>query len=364
MIAAVTTTADQEKAADAPASSYVPVLDGFRAIAISLVLAAHFTHLYFIPGGFGVTLFFFISGLLITRLLLAEIRLSGRADLPRFYARRVMRLAPALVTLAIVLSGVALIQGRRFPASDVLAVVFYFANYYRVFVGFTLGFGLLWSLAVEEHYYIVFPYVLNRLMKAGRPLLVLSGLMAVALIWRTILMVFIHPPLNYTYMATDTRFDSILYGAILSVILYKYPHAISSRLLTGILAFTVGLLALLATFLMKADLERETIRYSIQGLALLPIVSSVVFGDRHIIFRWARAVLSTRPMTLIGKLSYSLYLWHYPCIFAVRDALPHLSPNVALALALVVSIAVSAASYFGVERSFLNLRRRFGSHAR
>jgi peptidoglycan/LPS O-acetylase OafA/YrhL len=351
--------------ADVPQpAAYLPVLDGFRAIAIADVLAGHFTHFRFIPGGFGVTLFFFISGLLITRLLLAELDGSERIDLRRFYARRIVRLAPALLTMIAIVTATAVIRGKPAPPGDVIAAVFYFANYYRVFVGFTLTFGLLWSLAVEEHYYLIFPTLLGRINRSRSPLGVLIALVGAALVWRLVLVLLIHPPVDYTYMATDTRFDSILYGAILALMISRNPAVLKSRWLVSVPAFLAGVAALLATFMFKGVFLRETIRYSIQGVALLPIVAALTFGGGQALFRSIGRVLAWPPLVLLGKLSYSLYLWHYPCIFAVAALAPRLSAGVSHAIAFGVSFAVSALSYYGVERSFLTLRRRFGSHAR
>jgi peptidoglycan/LPS O-acetylase OafA/YrhL len=346
-----------------PTTGYVPALDGFRAIAILFVLAAHFTHWSFIPGGFGVTLFFFISGFLITRLLIAELGTAGRIDLPRFYARRFLRLAPALLVMVALVSITAVATGRKAPPMDIVAAVFYFANYYRIFVGFTLTFGLLWSLAVEEHYYLVFPAILGPIFRSSRPLVILTGLVAAALVWRISLMAVIHPPADYTYMATDARFDSILYGAILAVWMSKTPDLLSKPVLTSLPAFGVGVIVILATFVLKSAFLRETIRYSAQGLALMPIVAAITFSDKARIYGFARSILSSAPATFIGKLSYSLYLWHYVFIDGVTSALPRLKPIVALPIAFVLAIVASLISYYGVERSFVKLRRRFGSHA-
>ncbi len=342
---------------------YIPALDGFRALAITVVLAAHFTHSPFVPGGFGVTLFFFISGLLITRLLISEHEATGKVSLPRFYARRFLRLAPALLLMIAVVTGVTFAVGQKTPIADVLAAVFYVANYYWIFVGFTLTFGVLWSLAVEEHYYLLYPALLGPLIRTSRPLLILALLCALALVWRTILMVFIHPPADYTYMATDARFDSILYGALLGVWLHKRPDAAERPLLASLPSVGLALVVLVLTFAMKGALIRETIRYSLQGLALLPIVAAITFSKRNVLFGWARAVLSTKPLTFYGKLSYSIYLWHFPCIFAVTRSLPNLSLSITMPLALLVTFAAALFSYLAVERTFLRLRRRFGSHA-
>jgi peptidoglycan/LPS O-acetylase OafA/YrhL len=346
------------------AGNYLPALDGFRAVAIAFVMAGHLTRFSFIPGGFGVTLFFFISGLLITRLLLDELDRSGRINLLQFYTRRFLRLAPALLTMVTLVTGSFLLAGAKTPPTDVLAVIFYLANYYRIFIGFTLPFLLMWSLAVEEHYYLIYPSVLRALMRSGRPLLILGALTIAALIWRTVLIKVIHVSDNYTNMATDTRFDSILYGAIMAIWMKRAPESPLLRWLTSAPAVAIGFALLLISFLLKGVLLRETIRYSLQGLALMPVVVAFTFSDGSPLYRAGRALLGSPPMVLVGKLSYSLYLWHYLMIDLVRWRWPHMKFATAIALELTLAVGASCLSYFLIERAFLGLRRHFGSHAR
>src|SRR5262245_57565060 len=147
----------------------VPSLDGIRAISVLLVVLAH-SGFDAVPGGLGVTIFFFLSGYLITTLMLAEYERSGRISIPMFYARRMLRLMPPLlITLALAygLTYFGALPGG-ITAAGLAAQLLYFANYYSLFVdpGGTIpnGTGILWSLAVEEHFYIVYPLLMAWLL--------------------------------------------------------------------------------------------------------------------------------------------------------------------------------------------------------
>jgi peptidoglycan/LPS O-acetylase OafA/YrhL len=144
---------------------YIPGLDGIRACAVMMVLIAHIGFEHIIPGGFGVTVFFFISGFLITRLLLAELGETGRIDLPRFYIRRFLRLLPALYVM-LILTGVLLIAMGDVPKLwETVAAFTWTMNYHYAVLAFTNELRVapwehLWSLAVEEHFYLIYPLVL------------------------------------------------------------------------------------------------------------------------------------------------------------------------------------------------------------
>ncbi len=344
---------------------YVPAIDGFRAVAILLVLTGHFGLGFLVPGGFGVTIFFLISGLLITRLLLIEHDRSGRIQLLNFYARRFARLAPALLAFIVIVTAIYAATHAVVPWGEVVASLFYVENYYRIAYGSTVTpLGILWSLAVEEHYYFIFPAAFALLLMTRQVLPVLVAALVAGLVWRTVLLLGLHVSDTYTYMATDARFDSILYGALLAVLLHRGADAAPARFLTSPLAFAAGVVVIVGTLVIRNPVLRETIRYSLQGLALMPIVAAVVFGDRSTVLNGARALLATRPLVFIGKLSYSLYLWHYACIDGVKYLMPDGSGATRLVVSASLAIITSLASYFLVERSFMALRHRLGSHAR
>ena len=133
---------------------YVPAIDGMRALAITTVVASHFGAEQIVPGGFGVTVFFFISGYLITSLMIQEHSRRGRIAIVLFYIRRFLRLAPALLVSIAAVSVTFFLAFGFSSISQIFAAVFYYMNYYVIFGGSTpLPLGPLWSLAVEEHYY-------------------------------------------------------------------------------------------------------------------------------------------------------------------------------------------------------------------
>ena len=141
----------------------VPSLDGLRALSILIVMASHFVNPHLIPGGFGVLVFFVISGFLITRQLFAELKQANCVSIKNFYLRRVFRLYPVIVVYTLVSVSVYAAGGHKITWSEPLSALFYFANYlyaYYTIPGHTGGsmpFGIFWSLSVEEHFYLFFP---------------------------------------------------------------------------------------------------------------------------------------------------------------------------------------------------------------
>jgi len=273
-------------------SGRIAALDGLRAVAILLVVGSHFVTER-IPGGFGVTLFFFISGFIITRVLLQDSRLWP------FYVRRFFRLAPALfVLVAVVFSFQPLVR------EDVRAVLLYYANYHRFR---TPGLDITWSLAVEEHFYLLFP-ALVCILPRRRLLHALLLFVVAALAWRLVL-VLGFDEIERIHRSTDTRLDSIAYGCLLSVLAAR-PDC--RRIVDGLAtrgALSAGFALLLACFVIRNDAFRETLRYSLQGIAFMPIFAAL-FLRSQAAPSWLRRPLESPAMTFIGRISYSLYLYH------------------------------------------------------
>ena len=321
---------------------YIPAIDGLRAIAILIVLASHFVSEK-IPGGFGVTLFFFISGYLITRLLLAEHAASGSIAVLSFYVRRFRRLAPALIAMVLIVTACYWLLGWKTSGAEVSAALLYYMNYYSIVGGDTpLPFGPLWSLAIEEHYYLLYPVLLLFGLQSKRALLIALIASCIAVLcWRVALTISGASDWRI-YVGTDTRIDSIIFGAILAVAIDRYG-APPVKFLWAVLAGSIALI--LASFLIRSPIFRDTLRYTIQGLALAPILYIAMIEPRA---AEARRLLLERPiMVWTGKISYSLYLWHFPILVMLKQS--SLGPQVAVAVALPLSFLTAAASYYLVE---------------
>jgi peptidoglycan/LPS O-acetylase OafA/YrhL len=340
----------------------LPALDGLRAVAILLVVASHvLTHK--IPGGLGVTLFFFISGFIITRMLLNED--FDRSHMLPFYVRRIFRLAPALLVFVAVSCAAMALAGMPQPAADVFAALFYYANYHAFWVDAQAQvlspLGITWSLAVEEHFYVLFPLLLLAVRgRADRLQIALCVVMAAALLWRIAL--FGNVPNERIYQGTDTRFDSIAWGCWLSTLMHRERRAgAPSRLLDTLSsrgALALGFALLLATLLVRDPRFRETIRYSLQGLAFVPLFCALFRSGST--GRGApallRAVLESRPMVFIGAVSYSLYFYHFLGL-SIASALFAPDTLARPVVALVLGAAGTLLSYHLIETP----TRRFGA---
>ncbi len=348
-----------------PSYDYIQSLDGLRACAIAFVLLGHFGLARFVPGGFGVTLFFFISGFLITRLLIAEHKASGTISLYHFYLRRALRLYPALLFMVALSCLFYIWIQHPIKLMEIASALFYFANYYSLIIGYKLvegsphAFNVLWSLAVEEHYYLIFPLMFLTLYK--KPALfikVIISLMLFILVWR-IALVFIWDVIdNRTYFATDTRADSILYGCLLSLILASQNGAKWIEFCARPSVFITGIMLLLFCFLFRHPLFRETFRYSLQGIGLLIVIPAILFHSRYTLFK---KILQTPVLVLLGKLSYSLYLQHWLVIIMTSYFVKEMSFTWYL-IALPLTLALAYFSYYHIEKPVLYLRVQYGSH--
>jgi peptidoglycan/LPS O-acetylase OafA/YrhL len=340
---------------------HIPSLDGIRALAFSLVFVAHAGLDRIVPGGFGVTVFFFLSGYLITTLLRVEYDKHATISLRQFYLRRAFRILPPfylVLGLAVVAAAIGLIAGG-FRTIAVTAQMLHFANYWSVAHGgdgMPAGTGVYWSLAVEEHFYLVFPclYLVLRHLERRRQAVVLWSLCAAVLAWRCGL-VAMGAATDRTYLASDTRIDSILFGCALAVWgnpMLDGPSHISDAwwkraLLPGALAL------LLVSFVFRDPRFRETFRYSIQGIALYPVFIVAMRFPTWGLFR----LLNNRVAAFIGVLSYSLYLVHHVILLGFRSVLVD-RPIACAAAALGASIAVAWAIHLLVEKPSARLRKR------
>ena len=271
-------------AAGPPAASghYVAGLDGLRALSISLVILGHLGFGALAPGGLGVTIFFFVSGYLITGLLMAEHARNGRVDLPRFYARRFLRLTPELLAF-LLLAGLvfAPVFGQTFPGVQLAAALTYWTNYFILWgaggeCAHCVTTGHLWSLAVEEHFYLLAPAAMLACAFAPRRLVgLLLAVIAAAALWRWAAFVQFGRSEIYTYKATECRIDSIAWGCLAAVLERSWPRGLELLRRHARSAFALGCALLVASLAWRDETFRATWRYTVQTGALLLIVPAL-----------------------------------------------------------------------------------------
>ncbi len=349
----------------------IPSLDGIRAVAVLIVFLSHIGVKY-VPGGFGVTVFFFLSGYLITTLLRREHDRSNRIDLKKFYMRRVLRILPPfylVLFLAIVASWLVGVYSD-FSSLQLEALVsqfFHFSNYHNVEYGnqyMALGTEVYWSLAVEEHFYLLFPlfYILLRRFKLGasQQAFIFLSICLLVLLWRCLLVFGMGAVYERIFFATDTRIDSILFGCAMAVAgnpAMEQDRQISERNLKWFF-LPLGLALLLVTLFVRVDQLRDTLRYSVQGIALYPIFMVAIRFPEWGLFK----VLNWNWVRFVGVLSYSLYLVHFVVIKVFNKTMPELGFYATALLSLVISVAISYGIYRFAEVPAAKLKQRFSSH--
>ena len=361
------------------ALSYTPALDGIRAFAVGGVLLYH-AGVDWMSGGFlGVDAFFVLSGFLITSLLLGEWAKTGGIALRSFWARRARRLLPALF---LVLGGVAVyarVYARPSELSslrlDAFASLGYVANWRFVFSGqgyfdqFAAPSPLrhMWSLAIEEQFYLVWPVLLlgllhlfrDRARQLALAVVTLAGLSLVVMLW---LYEPGHDP-SRVYYGTDTRAQSLLIGAFVAVAAGGIP-VLGRRVRYWVHGAALVAVCVLGWMWCTAN-EGSTWLYqgglTVAAVAIAIVIVSVTQRRSGPL----GAVLSLSPLVWVGTISYGLYLWHWPIYLAMTPARTGLD-GAGLVLARIgVSVVFATASYYLVERPVrFGILRRVGGRAR
>jgi peptidoglycan/LPS O-acetylase OafA/YrhL len=361
--------ATKEPAAQKSAGGFhIPSLDGLRGAAFLLVFFGHALpamYLRFVPPAFGVTVFFVLSGYLITTLLRREFDKTQNISFRDFYLRRALRILPPFYIVLVVssiLTEIHAVDGQvTLPA--IFAYVFHGANYWHIYRGLDEipgGTSVYWSLSVEEHFYMLFPLLYwgmrRRNLTARQQLGVILGLCAMVLAWRLVLVTALHADHDRLYRATDTRVDAILAGCALAV--YANPMIdrlrYSDRTWRWVL-LPVGLAAIVMTSFIRHPVFQEAIKGSIQAAALIPLFVVAIRSPK-----WGpMRILNTRLMSFIGLLSYGLYLIHRT-ILSIVETWVSSSLFIVVPLSLGASIAFCYALHVFVEKPCADMRKRLG----
>jgi peptidoglycan/LPS O-acetylase OafA/YrhL len=364
----------------------LPGLDGLRAIAVIGVLLYH-AGVGWLPGGFlGVDLFFVISGFLITSLLLSEARLAGRLSLRQFYLRRARRLLPALVVmLAVVAAFMAIfaVGDLGQARGDIAAALGYVSNWwyvlhhrsYFVAAGRPSPFQHLWSLAVEEQFYLIWPAVLVVLVATRARLRWITGVALVAALgsafWMRVLAVRGNVPFDTDssrlYFGTDTHASALLLGAAAAAVMAGLAARLDRGIALGVRAAldAVGVAALVAVCwsMHAVDYYRQGLYRG--GFLAFAAVGVVVVVTASAPGGWLGRALDVPPMRWIGERSYGLYLWHWPVFVYTRPGLDWaLHGPAALAARLAIVAVLTELSYRFVEvplrrQGVVSLARKF-----
>jgi len=377
--------------------SYHPELDGIRAFAVFGVMAYH-GGISWLQGGYlGVNAFFVLSGFLITSLLIAEMGETRRLSLGAFWGRRARRLLPALLAmLGFVAAYSAFLVGHRPPRGlrlDALSTLFYVANWHFIMSG-TGYFShaatpspvlQTWSLAIEEQFYLVWPLVVIGVLAASRRFwrrrdpsglsswldtpLVLAGLGVVALLGAmasaTEMALLFHPGAATTrvYFGTDTRAQGLLLGAALAIGLAMWWRSEALRSGSGEIAkragsvgarralnlgslVAVGILAWAWSRLLGTSPFAYRGGFFLCAICVLTIISAVVLDPACLVGR----VLGLRPIRYLGRISYGIYIWHWPLFLTLSAARTGLVGCPLFAIRVAATLIVSAASYHLLEQ--------------
>lgn len=344
-------------------SAYVPSVDGLRGISILMVFIAHMGFERIVPGGLGVTIFFFISGYLITTLLIDEYNTYHNIDFKLFFTRRLLRLYPPLLFMLVLYGIYLIVSHANFYIAELWASLFYYENYY--FFNHPLHTShickILWSLAVEEHFYLLFPPLFLILAKTPRFFVsALVFLLFIPLAFRIIgTMMYGNSgdiTERYTYCLTHTRFDSIIYGCLASLLLHLNTSETFAKLLNNKKIFALAFAAIIGCLFYRNEFFRNTLRYSIQGLSLLIIIPAIIKIKAYEPFK---KFLSSAVLVWIGRLSYAIYLTHVIAISALSFLREGGHPILFYIAVTMLTALLSVSCHFFIEKPFARLRKRF-----
>ena len=337
---------------------YRPALTGIRALAVYIVVLFHSDIPMFSSGYIGVDLFFVLSGFLVCNVLADEYEKNGKLTLPKFYARRMRRLLPAIGAMVLSVSlFYVLLQNtaeRTTFIPSARSAFLYFANWNFIIEAAdyfspeakTNPFGHLWSLSIEEQFYLFFPIFFALTYKIaqrfGKRLLIAVPLCL--LIASLFLQVLLSSNTARSYYGTDTKIYQLLAGATLAIWLRdrKSSFKISSRLINGVgILALLGFVFLATRFSAKITTSQIGIIATVAGVLLIFSIENQRNGTLSRLF-------SFRPFVYLGSISYATYLWHWPIIIVLRQ-LFDIGPIVLTVCTIGLSTIFASASYHMLE---------------
>lgn len=345
---------------------YMPGLDGVRAVAVIAIIIYHLNPQWLSGGFLGVDTFFVISGYLITSLLLTEYHNTGKIELMSFWLRRVKRLIPAVLFLVmgvIVLSLIFMPTEIQKVRADSIAAIFYVSNWWYIMqnVDYFEQFAVqplkhLWSLAIEEQFYLVFPIVLLSLLSFIRRLKSIRIIFLILLVITMIAMMVLYVPnenVARVYFGTDTRIQTLLMGVLLALVWppFQLKAKVNRQMRTMIdTAGVVGLAILFICF--KFVSETNSILYY-GGFFLISTVTLLVIASSVHPSGYFAKFLGNKVFTFIGSRSYSLYLWHYPIIVLIHHQFVQGQiPPLVYVVEILLMVLMAEFSYKFIEQPF------------
>lgn len=345
----------------------LPALDGFRGIFVSLVLLYHFGVEALVGGWVGINHFFVFSGYLITRILISERARYGAIDVVAFYRRRAERLLPALLVLcAAVLAHAVLLATpgeRHRTAGDVLASLFFVQNwrliergdsYFDMF-GDPSPLRHLWTLGVEEQFYLFIPLLIIVVFGLVRSrwgrFAVVMGLLALSIAWTTYLANGENPDFGRLYFGTDTRAQALLAGVAGAVLFGRrddgqLPARPASSVVLA-LGWVGTAISLLAFVVVSADSAWLFTHGGMAFFTLGAVLMGLMATDTRSIF--LNRLVSWPPLVLLGQMTYGLYIYHWPIRLWVGPHLDGLPMVLSVAILFAITVAVSLLSFRYLE---------------
>lgn len=340
-----------------------PALDGLRAVAIIPVVLLHSWPQLSPSGYYGVDVFFALSGFLITTVLLKEFDATGSVSIRRFFMRRVLRLVPALLfAVACLVAILAAFPASHLPFSKTIEqlplTLFYVSDIAQgAFNREIVLFSHSWSLSVEEHFYLIWPFVLLAILRGRRErALLLTAASGAVLISVARLAALPHLLPDRLYYSPEFHSDGLLIGSVLALALRKTAVR-DAFVRRGHIYSLIGLVTIVA---LCAEPSGQSIEFGFYGgftiaaIATTLIIGGVVHRPKSLSGR----LLSTRPLVGLGRISYGVYLWHAPIALMFDEYGPrHFAATFALAI-----VAATISMRF-VERPFLKLKDRYSAGA-
>lgn len=345
---------------------YVRGLDGLRLLAVGIVIVRHYEIVMQLPGGFGVSIFFLISGFLIARLLLAEEKARGRIALVPFYLRRFVRLLPPLVLMGVIaVPALVLVDpGDASPAQIGLSFA-YLGNLVKfgaILFGWGEGYPALeplWSLAVEEHFYLMLAPLLLFVRSRRARVWAVGAAIVVPLALRILVYSTLDADLadELNYHFTFTRIDSMAFGVLLTLLMDGGIIRVPKNPVVGRVLFFGGTFLMAASMVHWTPIYEIAIKYTPQSLAIGCFFFGLMFCPVNSFFL---DLLEKKPVVHLGRISYEMYLWHFPILAVVGHFVP--TRLVAIMISLVLTVAISDAAYRVTTKRLRGLRRRLGGH--